>query len=240
MYGRGESEQQVAALINRLGPEPLMPFKSDEFIRWKVQAFEPAKVDPETGEWRAVGTGPSRSTEQLFFEPRGQLVAIQLSEPYTHLWLGEPNKDGSRQAYLLSIPSFPRYMDLPDPFVMLHGAINWYSRSLAYQKASAVVVPSRSEPFGMVVLEAMQMGVPVFYPSPSGVAEVVEAGTCIESEDYADIASRIADMLTDPVQWDSKAEAQIDEISTYSSRGYEKMILEIWKQVAQNRGLTAV
>jgi glycosyltransferase involved in cell wall biosynthesis len=57
--------------------------------------------------------------------------------------------------------------------------VGWDKRGEAFRGASAMVVPSRSEPFGMVILEAMQYRVPVIYPIypiDSGAAEVLENG----------------------------------------------------------------
>jgi len=42
--------------------------------------------------------------------------------------------------------------------------------------ASLVVIPSRYEPFGMVALEAMQMGVPVLACATGGLVEIVQPG----------------------------------------------------------------
>jgi glycosyltransferase involved in cell wall biosynthesis len=63
------------------------------------------------------------------------------------------------------------------------------------KRASALVVPSRFEAFGMVVLEAMELGVPVIcMNSAQGPVEILEGGTygmCIEGEQPFALASAI-------------------------------------------------
>ena len=55
------------------------------------------------------------------------------------------------------------------------GPLAWAERGRAFAGASAVFVPSRYEPFGMVVAEAMLHRVPVLYRRSSGIAEAVDA-----------------------------------------------------------------
>ncbi|WP_172148605.1 glycosyltransferase [Isoptericola chiayiensis] len=69
-------------------------------------------------------------------------------------------------------------------------------------RADALVVPSRSEAFGIVVLEAMRAGVPVVATNRGGVAEIVDddvTGLLIDpeqSEDFARALGRITDPAT--------------------------------------------
>jgi glycosyltransferase involved in cell wall biosynthesis len=69
--------------------------------------------------------------------------------------------------------------------------------------AYGLVVPSRFEAFGMVVLEAMALGVPVIcLISASGPAEILDRGTygiCVSSEDPSSLASAMNEVITDPI-----------------------------------------
>ena len=60
------------------------------------------------------------------------------------------------------------------------GFTRWEKRSSVFGGTSVCVVPSRFEPFGMIVLEAMCHGVPVVYSENSGVAEVINAGLAVD------------------------------------------------------------
>lgn len=71
------------------------------------------------------------------------------------------------------------------------------------KRACALVVPSRFEAFGMVVLEAMVLGVPVIcLTSASGAVEILDRGTygiCVPGEDPSALASAINAVVADPV-----------------------------------------
>ena len=67
--------------------------------------------------------------------------------------------------------------------------------------AALVAVPSRSEPFGLVALEAAQAGRPVVASAVDGLPEVVEhgrTGLLVPPEDAAALAGAIASLLDDP------------------------------------------
>lgn len=70
------------------------------------------------------------------------------------------------------------------------------------KRACALVVPSRFEAFGMVVLEAMALGVPVIcLTSASGAIEILEGGAygiSVLGEDPSALASAMNAVITDP------------------------------------------
>ena len=113
----------------------------------------------------------------------------------------------------------------------IRGPLTWDRRLSAFDGATALLVPSRAEPFGMVVLEAMQCGVPVLYSSEAGVAEVISSGIPIHADDIEGTADRVLELLADPVLWESVAKAQRDEIRSYPERGYEHQLLKLYAQL---------
>jgi D-inositol-3-phosphate glycosyltransferase len=71
-----------------------------------------------------------------------------------------------------------------------------------YRAADVVLVPSRSESFGLVALEAAACGVPVVASAVGGLLNVVHdgvTGTLIDGRDPARYARAIAQLLDDPV-----------------------------------------
>lgn len=69
-----------------------------------------------------------------------------------------------------------------------------------YRAADAVVVPSRTETFGLVALEAQACGTPVVAARVDGLSAVVRGGTLVTGHDPADHAAAALTYLTDPVE----------------------------------------
>ena len=72
-----------------------------------------------------------------------------------------------------------------------------------YRAADVVVVPSRSESFGLVALEAAACGIPVVASAVGGLTTVVvdgRTGVLVPSRDPGEFASAAASLLDDPMQ----------------------------------------
>jgi D-inositol-3-phosphate glycosyltransferase len=75
--------------------------------------------------------------------------------------------------------------------------------STYYRAADVVVVPSRSESFGLVALEAASCGVPVVASSVGGLRTLVDdgrTGALVEGRDAEEWARRIDEVLLDPAR----------------------------------------
>ena len=72
--------------------------------------------------------------------------------------------------------------------------------STYYRAADVCVVPSRSESFGLVALEAAACGTPVVAPAVGGLRTLVDdghTGFLVEGRDPDDFAERIDEILDD-------------------------------------------
>lgn len=67
-----------------------------------------------------------------------------------------------------------------------------------YRQADVFIMPSVSEPFGIVPLEAMDQGVPVILSRQSGVSEVVRHAIKVDFWDVEDLAAKILAALSYP------------------------------------------
>ncbi len=84
--------------------------------------------------------------------------------------------------------------------VVLPGTLSRGQVAWAMEHASAFVLPSRVEPFGIVVLEALRAGVPVVVSSRGGAPEIVRHdrdGLVADPFDIAAMAGAIARLLDD-------------------------------------------
>ena len=76
-----------------------------------------------------------------------------------------------------------------------------YALSTYYRAADVLIMPSRSESFGLVALEAAACGVPVVASAVGGLRTLVrdgETGYLIDGRDPADYAAAIDKILADP------------------------------------------
>jgi glycogen(starch) synthase len=82
--------------------------------------------------------------------------------------------------------------------VLFAGALWEEERDRMYQSADLVVMPSVSEPFGLVPLEALQHGTPSVISKQSGVAEVLSHVLKVDFWDIDEMANQILSSLRYP------------------------------------------
>ncbi len=83
--------------------------------------------------------------------------------------------------------------------VIFAGALWDEERDRMYQSADLLVMPSVSEPFGLVPLEAIQQGTPVLISKQSGVSEVLTHALKVDFWDIDEMANKIIAALRYPV-----------------------------------------
>jgi L-malate glycosyltransferase len=88
-----------------------------------------------------------------------------------------------------------------DQRVVFMGDVPHAQVSSIFERCALFVLPSRSEPFGIVLLEAAWHGKPIVATRVGGVPEIITDGTdglLIEADDPKDMARRIVMLLRDP------------------------------------------
>lgn len=81
--------------------------------------------------------------------------------------------------------------------VLFAGFLRGSSKEALYHRANVIVMPSVSEPFGIVALEAAQMGKPVILSKTSGAAEVLPSAIAIDYWDIDKTAQNVIDLIAD-------------------------------------------
>ncbi len=89
------------------------------------------------------------------------------------------------------------YLGIADK-VLFAGFTRGNELSRLYRLADVVVMPSVSEPFGIVPLEALLNGTPVLLSRQSGVSEVVRSALRVDFWDTDEMANKILGILTYP------------------------------------------
>ena len=97
------------------------------------------------------------------------------------------------------------------------GYVDEPRRLSLYREASMLVLPSFDEGFGLPVLEAMTLGVPVVAARRGSLPEVLGgAGILVDPDDHEELAGAMRRVLTDPAERRRMTEAGLLRARTYS------------------------
>jgi len=105
-----------------------------------------------------------------------------------------------------------------------------------YAAAEAVHVPSRSESFGLVALEAQATGTPVVAAAVGGLRYVVEdgvTGALVEGHDPADHADRLLAILADPGGARRMGEAAVARSLRFSWDATAGEMLSVYRELLE-------
>jgi D-inositol-3-phosphate glycosyltransferase len=105
----------------------------------------------------------------------------------------------------------------------------------AYRSAQALVLPSRSESFGMVAVEAQACGLPVVAARVGGLAYAVahgESGFLVEGWDPADYAAALRTILTDAGVAGRLAAGAVAHAAQYSWDSTTDRLLELYSGIS--------
>ncbi len=102
-----------------------------------------------------------------------------------------------------------------------------------YSAATAFVFASRTETQGLVVLEALALGVPVVSTAVMGTKAVLAGGrgALIAEDDEADFAAKTVRMLTDTALRERLAEEAVDYAQTWSAPVLAEQLLQLYAEM---------
>ena len=104
-----------------------------------------------------------------------------------------------------------------------------------YRAADVVIVPSRSESFGLVALEAAACGVPVVASAVGGLLDVVVdglTGVLVQGREPADYAAALAGVLADPGGAAAMGAAAAAQARTYTWRATADRLARLYRRLA--------
>ena len=88
-------------------------------------------------------------------------------------------------------------LGIADAFTFM-GAVPWADVPALFGSVDVLAMPSISEPFGLVALEAAAAGVAVVLSEAAGVREILPAAPTVAPFDAVGLAQRVIEMLHDP------------------------------------------
>lgn len=100
-----------------------------------------------------------------------------------------------------------------------------------YNIADVSLVPSRSEAFGLVVIEAMACGAPVIGTNDGGIKDIIidKTGVLINPEDHIALADNVSKILEGKITFDRDEIAQYTK-QKYSQDNFTKTLLDIYQK----------
>ena len=105
---------------------------------------------------------------------------------------------------------------------------NWYSQM------DIVLIPSRSEGFGLTAIEAMSNGCVVVASNIGGLPEVVRDGVCgllHHSEDTSNMADKIISLINDKDTYNRLQAQSLREVEKYSFERYAELMRNLYEQI---------
>ena len=117
--------------------------------------------------------------------------------------------------------------------VIFAGALWETERDRMYQSADLVVMPSVSEPFGLVPLEALQHGTPSLITHQSGVGEVLTHVLKVDFWDVDEMANKILSALRYPVMRQQIVNEGKRDLHRLSWREAAQKVYHLYKSLLQ-------
>jgi glycosyltransferase involved in cell wall biosynthesis len=106
-------------------------------------------------------------------------------------------------------------------------------------QAEVFVLPSRVEPFGIVVLEALRAGTPAVVSSRGGAGEIIDDGQAllVDPTDTAALAASISKVLADPSRSEPLASARRRRADAFGWDSIAPRYLSLYESVLEARGV---
>jgi glycosyltransferase involved in cell wall biosynthesis len=104
-----------------------------------------------------------------------------------------------------------------------------------FRMSDVFVMPSVSEPFGIVPLEAMQSNVPVIISHQSGVSEILKYAIKIDYWDTHAMADAIYGLLNYPAAWNMFMKYGKEEVENLRWKNSAKNVRDIYLKFLTNK-----
>lgn len=119
--------------------------------------------------------------------------------------------------------------------VVFSGFVRDEQRNKLLDRADVFVMPSISEPFGLVALEAAQRHTPVIVSKNAGVSEVLPHAITLDFWDVDKMAQAIYDLVTNKESAQRQVNGQLNDISRQTWKSSAQKVQEVYKKAFLGR-----
>jgi glycogen synthase len=120
--------------------------------------------------------------------------------------------------------------------VLFTGFLRSPHRENLLDRADVFVMPSLSEPFGLVALEAAQRQTPVIISKNSGVAEVLPSAKVVDFWDINKMSSSIVSLVSDKTAHHEQVQSQSEDISKVTWQRAAHRVADSYMKVFRGHG----
>ncbi len=219
------SHDTAAGVEQRLGVHPArLSICPPGAPAWAPRPHEPAD--------RAVilflGTITARKNPGVLLDAYERLLASRSLVPPLAL-VGRIAADAAAIVDRVRRPPLAGRVELPG-YVSETARLDWFRRALVF------VLPSHAEGFGMTLVEAMTIGVPVVAASRGALPEVVgRAGDLVEPDDPEGLAAAIGRLLADRALRDARRDAGRQQARQYTWARTAAAMRDAWAFAREHR-----
>ncbi len=192
-----------------------------------IDPLQPDKENVSFAQNRPVIVFMGRLTMQKGGEYFLQLAQRLLDQIPNALFVVAGNGDMYHQLL------FKTAYDRLSAHVLFSGFVRDRQRELLLDRADVFVMPSLSEPFGLVALEAAQRHTPVVVSKQSGVAEVLPSAVQIDFWDVDRMVQEIAQLILNPDTARERVKNQLADISDVTWSTAAGKVRNIYQQLFQ-------
>jgi glycosyltransferase involved in cell wall biosynthesis len=126
----------------------------------------------------------------------------------------------------VNLAALAHHHGLPDNRLLVLGRLTDVELSVVLHRASVLVAPSRAEGFGLPLLEAMAVGVPVVHSDAPALIEVAGGtGMMTRRDDPVQLAGALRAVFADPARTQARVEAARTRAARFT---WERAARSIW------------
>lgn len=139
---------------------------------------------------------------------------------------------GKQTSYQAHLKSYIDENDLQDKVIFLHH-VSFEDLPALYKMAHVFIYPSYFEGFGIPIIEAQQMGIPVITTSGSAFQEAGGLGALYGKPDDVNGLIENIETLSDPNHRENLIEKGYRNVKRFDQRIISRQIMEIYEEVLQ-------